>query len=147
MARVLETLGELARVSGLGLRPHVPEILPLVIDALNDASNSKKAVAITTLGQVPPPPLEVHQSPSLAVPHVWDGRDQTLQRRPPSTRAEAARRPCALPLNAWRIPSAVLCLLCARVVVVGLALCAILTVLPSCSWQCLRLGLEQASSE
>ena len=54
MARVLETLGELARVSGLGLRPHVPEILPLVIEALNDASNSKKAVAITTLGQVHP---------------------------------------------------------------------------------------------
>jgi hypothetical protein len=56
MARVLETLGELARVSGLGLRPHVSEILPLIIEALNDASNSKKAVAITTLGQVPPPP-------------------------------------------------------------------------------------------
>ena len=52
MARVLETLGELARVAGLALRPHVPEILPLVIEALNDASNSKKAVAITTLGQV-----------------------------------------------------------------------------------------------
>ena len=52
MARVLETLGELARVAGVGLRNHVPEILPLIIEALNDASNSKKAVAITTLGQV-----------------------------------------------------------------------------------------------
>lgn len=52
MARVLETLGELARVAGLSLRPHVPEILPLIIEALNDASNSKKAVAITTLGKV-----------------------------------------------------------------------------------------------
>ena len=52
MARVLETLGELARVAGLALQAHVSEILPLVIEALNDASNSKKAVAITTLGQV-----------------------------------------------------------------------------------------------
>ena len=54
MARVLETLGELARVAGLSLRNHVPEILPLIIEALNDASNSKKAVAITTLGQAIP---------------------------------------------------------------------------------------------
>lgn len=52
LARVLETLGELAKVAGVSLRPHVPEILPLVIEALNDASNTKKAVAINTLGQV-----------------------------------------------------------------------------------------------
>lgn len=52
MARVLETLGELSRVAGLSLREHVQEILPLIIEALNDASNSKKAVAITTLGKV-----------------------------------------------------------------------------------------------
>ena len=52
MARVLETLGVLARVSSLSLREHVPEILPLIIEALNDVSMSKKAVAITTLGQV-----------------------------------------------------------------------------------------------
>lgn len=52
MARVLETLGELSRVAGLSLREHIQDILPLVIEALNDASNSKKAVAITTLGKV-----------------------------------------------------------------------------------------------
>ena len=48
MAKVLETLGVLARVSSLSLRQHIPEILPLIIEALNDVSMSKKAVAITT---------------------------------------------------------------------------------------------------
>lgn len=52
MARVLETLGELSKVAGLSLHGHVPEILKLIIEALSDASNSKKAVAITTLGKV-----------------------------------------------------------------------------------------------
>lgn len=52
MAKILETLGELARVAGLSLRAHVPEILSLVIEALNDASTSRKAIAITTLGKV-----------------------------------------------------------------------------------------------
>ena len=60
MARVLETLGVLARVSSPSLRQHIPDILPLVIEALNDISINKKAVAITTLGHVrlphgPPP--------------------------------------------------------------------------------------------
>ena len=52
MAKVLETLGQLAKVAGLSLRPHVNEILPLIIDALQDTSSSKRIVAITTLGQV-----------------------------------------------------------------------------------------------
>lgn len=65
MAKILETLGELSRVAGLCLRPHVPEILPLVIEALGDASNSKKAVAITTLGQVRNPHTLAGQAGAL----------------------------------------------------------------------------------
>lgn len=47
------TLGELASVAGTQLRADVPEILPLVIDAIQDGgSQTKRLVAVSTLGQV-----------------------------------------------------------------------------------------------
>ncbi|KAI3435635.1 hypothetical protein D9Q98_001694 [Chlorella vulgaris] len=50
---VLMTLGELARVAGTQLRADVPDILPLIIDAIQDgASHTKRLVAVSTLGQV-----------------------------------------------------------------------------------------------
>eukprot|EP00887_Chlorella_sp_A99_P006163 scaffold3.g6163.t1 len=50
---VLMTMGELARVAGTQLRPSVPEILPLVIDAIQDGSSfGKRLVAVSTLGAV-----------------------------------------------------------------------------------------------
>ena len=50
---VLTTMGELARVAGTQLRADVPEILPLVIDAIQDGSSqTKRLVAVSTLGQV-----------------------------------------------------------------------------------------------
>lgn len=45
---VLATVGELSRVAGPILRPHVGEVLPLVILALQ----GRYTVAVATLGQV-----------------------------------------------------------------------------------------------
>jgi FKBP12-rapamycin complex-associated protein len=46
-------MGELAAVAGTQLRADVPEILPLVIDAIQDGgSPAKRLVAVSTLGQV-----------------------------------------------------------------------------------------------
>lgn len=50
---VLMTMGELARVAGTQLRLNVPQILPLIIDAIQDISSPvKRLVAVSTLGQV-----------------------------------------------------------------------------------------------
>jgi len=52
---VLITLGELAKVAGIALRPSSSEILPLVIDALGEvggASYAKRLAAVRTLAQV-----------------------------------------------------------------------------------------------
>jgi FKBP12-rapamycin complex-associated protein len=50
---VLGTLGELAAVAGPQVQPAVPEMLPLIIDALGDASSpAKRLVAVRTLGRV-----------------------------------------------------------------------------------------------
>ena len=48
---VLDTLGELSAVSGEELNSKVPDILPLIIDALADAGSSqtKRLVATRTL--------------------------------------------------------------------------------------------------
>ena len=62
---VLGTVGELARVSGVTMRPYMRELLPLLLDALKDASAStKREVAVSTLGQLvqstgcaPPPKI------------------------------------------------------------------------------------------
>ncbi len=53
VAVVLTTLGELASVAGASLHPHLPEILPLIIDATQDSSSSQKRLtAVKTLGLV-----------------------------------------------------------------------------------------------
>lgn len=50
---ILETLGELAAVAGEGLSNEVPEMLPLIIDALGESSSMpKRLVAARTLGRV-----------------------------------------------------------------------------------------------
>ena len=50
---ILSTMGKLAHVAGQQLHPSVPEILPLIIDAVQDGgSPGKRLVAVTTLGQV-----------------------------------------------------------------------------------------------
>ncbi|WOK94449.1 serine/threonine-protein kinase TOR [Canna indica] len=50
---VLATVGELAKVGGFAMRQYLPELMPLIVDALLDgASASKREVAVATLGQV-----------------------------------------------------------------------------------------------
>jgi len=53
VASVLLTVGELAKVAGPSLRPHIGDLLPLIIDAVVDpAASHKRNVAVVTLGQV-----------------------------------------------------------------------------------------------
>lgn len=55
IASVLATTGALARVAGPLLRPHVNDIVPLIIDALQDPGEGpKRHVAVLTLGQASP---------------------------------------------------------------------------------------------
>eukprot|EP00884_Botryococcus_braunii_P019426 jgi/Botrbrau1/6167/Bobra.0344s0008.1 len=50
---VLATTGELAKVAGPALRQHMPELLPPIIDAIQDTGVQTKSItAVTTLGQV-----------------------------------------------------------------------------------------------
>ncbi|XP_010557538.1 PREDICTED: serine/threonine-protein kinase TOR isoform X2 [Tarenaya hassleriana] len=50
---VLVTVGDLARVGGLAMRQYIPELMPLIVDALMDgAAAAKREVAVSTLGQV-----------------------------------------------------------------------------------------------
>ncbi|XP_074572810.1 serine/threonine-protein kinase TOR [Curcuma longa] len=50
---VLATVGELAKVGGFAMRKYLPELMPLIVDALLDgAVASKREVAVATLGQV-----------------------------------------------------------------------------------------------
>ncbi|XP_057450319.1 serine/threonine-protein kinase TOR isoform X2 [Lotus japonicus] len=50
---VLVTVGDLARVGGFAMRQYIPELMPLIVDALLDGSSvSKREVAVATLGQV-----------------------------------------------------------------------------------------------
>ncbi|KAJ6302636.1 hypothetical protein OIU77_016676 [Salix suchowensis] len=50
---VLVTVGDLARVGGFAMRQYIPELMPLIVDALLDgAAASKREVAVATLGQV-----------------------------------------------------------------------------------------------
>jgi FKBP12-rapamycin complex-associated protein len=49
----LATLGELATVGGDDMTPHIPQLLPLIIDTLQDQSSVlKREVALRTLGQL-----------------------------------------------------------------------------------------------
>ncbi len=71
VASVLATTGELARVAGPGLRPHICEVLPLIIDAIQDAaSGNKRVVAVECLGQARALPPRGRLSPPCA-----SGRD------------------------------------------------------------------------
>lgn len=55
VASVLATTGELARVAGPSLRAHIGEVMPLIIEAIQDsAGGHKRLVAVSTLGQVSP---------------------------------------------------------------------------------------------
>ncbi|KAK4563470.1 hypothetical protein RGQ29_005828 [Quercus rubra] len=50
---VLVTVGDLTRVGGYSMRQYIPELMPLIVDALLDgAAVTKREVAVTTLGQV-----------------------------------------------------------------------------------------------
>ncbi|KAK9677349.1 hypothetical protein RND81_11G138000 [Saponaria officinalis] len=50
---VLVTVGDLARVGGFAMRQYIPELMPLIVDALVDgAAVIKREVVVTTLGQV-----------------------------------------------------------------------------------------------
>ncbi|KAL1192594.1 Serine/threonine-protein kinase TOR [Cardamine amara subsp. amara] len=50
---VLVTVGDLARVGGLAMRQYIPELMPLIVEALMDgAAIAKREVAVSTLGQV-----------------------------------------------------------------------------------------------
>ncbi|GAU24847.1 hypothetical protein TSUD_115700 [Trifolium subterraneum] len=50
---VLVTVGDLARVGGFAMRQYIPELMPLIVEALLDgAAVSKREIAVATLGQV-----------------------------------------------------------------------------------------------
>ncbi|KAG9134054.1 hypothetical protein Leryth_004753 [Lithospermum erythrorhizon] len=50
---VLVTIGDLARVGGFAMRRYIPELMPLIVEALMDgAAAIKREVAVATLGQV-----------------------------------------------------------------------------------------------
>ncbi|XAR52952.1 Non-specific serine/threonine protein kinase [Bertholletia excelsa] len=50
---VLVTVGDLARVGGFAMRQYIPELMPMIVEALLDGSSAtKREVAVTTLGQV-----------------------------------------------------------------------------------------------
>ncbi|KAI6701523.1 hypothetical protein NL676_015847 [Syzygium grande] len=50
---VLVTVGDLARVGGFAMRQYIPDLMPLIVDALLDgAAVTKREVAVSTLGQV-----------------------------------------------------------------------------------------------
>ncbi|XP_072960137.1 serine/threonine-protein kinase TOR [Typha angustifolia] len=50
---VLATVGELAKVGGFAMRRYLPELMPLIVEALLDGvAANKREVAVATLGQV-----------------------------------------------------------------------------------------------
>ncbi|KAL3814338.1 hypothetical protein ACJIZ3_015606 [Penstemon smallii] len=50
---VLVTVGDLARVGGFAMRQYIPELMPLIVEALLDGSAAiRREVAVTTLGRV-----------------------------------------------------------------------------------------------
>ena len=76
VASVLATTGELARVAGPGLRAHIGEVMPLIIEAIQDtAGGQKRLTAVSTLGQVSwpaccPPDLQVSRGWGLRM-SLW----------------------------------------------------------------------------
>jgi len=62
---VLAALGDLSRVAGPKMRPHLDELLPLIIECAQDqSSSSKRQVAIEALGQL------VGSTGAVIVPYV-----------------------------------------------------------------------------
>ncbi|WOH04828.1 hypothetical protein DCAR_0624240 [Daucus carota subsp. sativus] len=50
---VLVTVGDLARVGGFAMRRYVPELMPLIVEALSDGpAATKREVGVATLGQL-----------------------------------------------------------------------------------------------
>ncbi|KAI9837156.1 MAG: phosphatidylinositol kinase- protein kinase tor1 [Sclerophora amabilis] len=50
---ILKALGELATVGGEEMKPYIPKLMPIIIDALQDlSSHSKRDAALRTLGQL-----------------------------------------------------------------------------------------------
>ncbi|XP_030468800.2 serine/threonine-protein kinase TOR-like isoform X2 [Syzygium oleosum] len=53
LSRVLITVGDLARVGGFAMRQYLPDLMPLIVNAILDgAAVMKREVAVSTLGQV-----------------------------------------------------------------------------------------------
>ncbi|KAI9757288.1 MAG: hypothetical protein M4579_003499 [Chaenotheca gracillima] len=50
---IMKALGELATVGGEEMKPYIPKLMPIIIDALQDlSSHSKREAALLTLGQL-----------------------------------------------------------------------------------------------
>lgn len=68
----LKAIGELATIGGDELLPFIPELMPIIIDALQDlSSQSKREAALHTLGQLASNSGYVIQ-PYLDYPHLLD---------------------------------------------------------------------------
>ncbi|DBA66640.1 TPA: hypothetical protein ACH3X2_002209 [Trebouxia sp. C0005] len=91
MASVLATTGELARVAGSNLRPHIGDILPLIIEAIGHPSGANKSVvAVVTLGQV----IEstgVVVTPYMEYPQLLGMLLQMLSEGTPQARVEVLK--------------------------------------------------------
>jgi len=76
---VLATIGQLAVVSGNGFKPFVPDVLPLVIEAIQDAASpDKRIVAVTALGKV-----RVLWCAACCLPLAWCSLSQALVKSTP----------------------------------------------------------------
>lgn len=82
VATVLATTGELAKVAGPGLRRYMTELLPPIIEAIQDtALPSKSITAVTTLGQAGLPASPRPSPPSPLSPD--SATAGLMQPRPP----------------------------------------------------------------
>ena len=53
VARILDVIGALAQAGGHDLDPHIDDLMPIIIETLQDqSSNSKREAALRTLGQL-----------------------------------------------------------------------------------------------
>ena len=68
----IKAIGELATVGGTDLLPYIPQLMPIIIDALQDlSSQNKRDAALHTLGQLASNSGYVIQ-PYLDYPHLLD---------------------------------------------------------------------------
>ncbi|KAG9045642.1 phosphatidylinositol kinase- protein kinase tor1, partial [Tulasnella sp. UAMH 9824] len=93
-SNVLTCLGELALVGGKEIQDHVPQLMALIIDTLQDpASMGKRDAALTTLGQLCSNTGYVIQ-PLLDYPQLLDLLGKILKaepKAPPTVRREALK--------------------------------------------------------